>query len=59
MHDGFLQGTCLECTKHNGRFDIRDGSVRRPPPCLALKTYDVREKGWSEEMLAAAGSERP
>ena len=45
LSDGFLQGTCIECPKHNGRFDIRDGSVRRPPPRVALKTYEVREKG--------------
>ena len=45
LTDGFLQGVCIECPKHNGRFDIRDGSVRRPPPRVALKTYEVREKG--------------
>jgi Na+-transporting NADH:ubiquinone oxidoreductase subunit F len=43
--DGFLQGVCIECPKHNGRFDVRDGSVRRPPPRTALKTYPVRHKG--------------
>ncbi len=45
LADGFLQGTCIECPKHNGRFDIRDGSVRRPPPRRPLKMYEVREKG--------------
>jgi Na+-transporting NADH:ubiquinone oxidoreductase subunit F len=44
LADGFLQGTVIECPKHNGRFDIRDGSVRRSPPCVALKTYEAREK---------------
>ena len=44
LAEGFLQGVCIECPKHNGRFDIRDGSVRRPPPRIALKTYPVREK---------------
>jgi Na+-transporting NADH:ubiquinone oxidoreductase subunit F len=44
LADGFLQGTVIECPKHNGRFEIRDGSARRPPPCIALKTYDVRER---------------
>ena len=44
LADGYLQGTCIECPKHNGRFDIRDGSVRRPPPHVPLKTYEVREK---------------
>jgi len=44
LTDGFLQGTCIECPKHNGRFDVRDGSVRRPPPRLPLRTYEVRER---------------
>jgi len=44
LADGFLQGTCIECPKHNGRFDVRDGSVRRPPPRRSLKMYEVREK---------------
>ena len=45
LTDGFLQGTCIECPKHNGRFEVRDGSVRRAPPRVALKTYPVRHKG--------------
>jgi nitrite reductase/ring-hydroxylating ferredoxin subunit len=45
LADGLLQGTCIECPKHNGRFELRDGSVRRPPPRIPLKTYPVREKG--------------
>jgi Na+-transporting NADH:ubiquinone oxidoreductase subunit F len=44
LADGFLQGTVIECPKHNGRFDIRDGSVRRSPPCIALKTYEAKER---------------
>lgn len=44
LADGFLQGTCIECPKHNGRFDIRTGTVLRPPPRVALKTYPAREK---------------
>jgi Na+-transporting NADH:ubiquinone oxidoreductase subunit F len=44
LADGFLQGTCIECTKHNGRFEIRDGSVRRPPPRQPLRTYPARER---------------
>ena len=50
LADGFLQGTCIECPKHNGRFDIRDGSVRRPPP--ARRAENVRRAG--EERQGAA-----
>jgi MocE subfamily Rieske [2Fe-2S] domain protein len=41
--DGFLTGTLVECAKHNGRFDVTDGSPRRPPPCVPLKTYQAGE----------------
>ncbi len=44
LADGFLQGACIECPKHNGRFDIRTGAVLRPPPRVALKTYQARER---------------
>ena len=39
---GFVSGTLIECPKHNGRFDIRDGSPQRLPVCVALKTYQVQ-----------------
>ena len=43
LADGFVSGTLIECAKHNGRFDISDGSPRRLPVCLALKTYKSQE----------------
>jgi MocE subfamily Rieske [2Fe-2S] domain protein len=43
LADGFVSGTLIECPKHNGRFDITDGSPRRAPVCVALRTYKVRE----------------
>ena len=43
LADGFVSGTLIECAKHNGRFDITDGSPRRLPVCVALKTYKARE----------------
>ncbi len=44
LAEGFVKGTQIECAKHNGRFDIRDGSPQRLPVCVGLKTYPVREK---------------
>jgi Na+-transporting NADH:ubiquinone oxidoreductase subunit F len=44
LANGFLQGTVIECPKHNGRFDVRDGSVRRPPPRSSLPIYTARER---------------
>ncbi len=43
LADGFVKGKLIECAKHNGRFDITDGSPKRLPVCVALKTYTVRE----------------
>jgi Na+-transporting NADH:ubiquinone oxidoreductase subunit F len=44
LADGFVKGTLIECSKHNGRYDVRDGSPQRLPVCVALKTYPVREQ---------------
>jgi Na+-transporting NADH:ubiquinone oxidoreductase subunit F len=43
LADGLVKGTIIECAKHNGRFDFRDGSPQRLPVCVGLKTYPVRE----------------
>jgi Na+-transporting NADH:ubiquinone oxidoreductase subunit F len=43
LADGLVKGRLIECPKHNGRFDIADGSAQRLPACVALKTYPVRE----------------
>lgn len=43
LADGFVKGRLIECPKHNGRFDITDGSPQRLPVCVALKTYKTRE----------------
>ena len=39
---GLVKGCQIECPKHNGRFDIRDGSPQRAPVCVGLRTYPVR-----------------
>jgi Na+-transporting NADH:ubiquinone oxidoreductase subunit F len=44
LADGMVIGKLIECAKHNGRFDIRDGSPQRPPVCVALKTFTVQER---------------
>jgi Na+-transporting NADH:ubiquinone oxidoreductase subunit F len=44
LADGMVFGNQIECPKHNGRFDIRDGSVQRAPVCVGLCTYEVEER---------------
>jgi Na+-transporting NADH:ubiquinone oxidoreductase subunit F len=43
LAEGLLKGTVIECAKHNGRFDVRDGSPQRLPVCVGVSTYPVRE----------------
>ena len=45
LADGMVNDTIIECAKHNGRFDVRDGSPQRLPVCVGLKTYPVRDEG--------------
>ena len=40
--DGLVMDHVIECPKHNGRFDIRDGRPLGAPVCVALKTYAVK-----------------
>jgi 3-phenylpropionate/trans-cinnamate dioxygenase ferredoxin component len=40
--DGLVMGHTIECPKHNGRFDIRDGRALCAPVCEKLKTYPAR-----------------
>jgi 3-phenylpropionate/trans-cinnamate dioxygenase ferredoxin subunit len=35
-------GPIVECPKHNGRFDYRDGSAQGAPVLVGLKTYPTR-----------------
>jgi len=42
LAEGLVIGEQIECAKHNGRFSILDGSVKRSPVCVALKTYEVK-----------------
>lgn len=40
--DGLVMDHVIECPKHNGRFDIRDGRPLGAPVCVALKTYKTK-----------------
>ncbi len=44
LADGFVRGDQIECPKHNGRFNVIDGSPKRKPVCVALQAYRVREE---------------
>jgi Na+-transporting NADH:ubiquinone oxidoreductase subunit F len=42
LAEGFVKGRLIECSKHNGRFDITNGWPARMPACMALCTYPIK-----------------
>ncbi|MCP5068170.1 MAG: Rieske 2Fe-2S domain-containing protein, partial [bacterium] len=44
LANGLVVGKMIECPKHNGRFNLEDGSPARAPVCRGLKTYDIEER---------------
>jgi Na+-transporting NADH:ubiquinone oxidoreductase subunit F len=41
---GLVKGKLIECSKHNGRFNLMDGSPARVPVCRGLATYPIAER---------------
>jgi len=54
LADGRLRGCILECPLHGGKFDVRDGSVKSPPPLRPLATFDVRVREGRVEVRSPA-----
>jgi len=44
LADGLVIRNMIECPKHNGRFNLVDGSPARAPICRGLTTYPVEER---------------
>lgn len=45
LADGLVMDHTIECPKHNGRFDYRDGRALGAPACVNLRTYPVKVEG--------------
>jgi 3-phenylpropionate/trans-cinnamate dioxygenase ferredoxin subunit len=45
LADGLLIDGCIECPKHNGRFDVVTGEPVRRPARVPLGTYHVEVVG--------------
>lgn len=43
--DGVLDGWILECPRHNGRFDLRDGTALRRPATVNLNVRNFEPRG--------------
>jgi Na+-transporting NADH:ubiquinone oxidoreductase subunit F len=44
LSEGLVKGGIIECSKHNGRFNLADGSPARTPICRGLATYPLEER---------------
>lgn len=44
LAEGLVKGKIIECPKHNGRFNLADGSPARAPICRGLATYPLEER---------------
>jgi Na+-transporting NADH:ubiquinone oxidoreductase subunit F len=44
LADGLVKGKILECPKHNGRFNLEDGSPARAPICRGIATYPIEDR---------------
>lgn len=44
LADGLIKGNIIECPKHNGRFNLADGSPARAPVCRGLATFPLEER---------------
>jgi 3-phenylpropionate/trans-cinnamate dioxygenase ferredoxin subunit len=42
LADGLVMDNIIECPKHNGRFDYRNGAAKGAPVCVNLRTYPVK-----------------
>ncbi|MDR7305780.1 MocE family 2Fe-2S type ferredoxin [Rhodoferax saidenbachensis] len=42
LADGLVMDHVIECPKHNGRFDIRNGQALGAPVCVNLRTWRAR-----------------
>lgn len=42
LSDGYLDGTTIECPRHQGIFNICTGKVLRTPPEKGLRAYETK-----------------
>lgn len=41
LHDGFLEGTELECLHHGAKFDVCTGAAKTLPAIRPVRVYEV------------------
>lgn len=58
LADGIIIGNQIECQKHNGRFSLEDGSPKRMPVCIGIRTYKVEVLEQKVYLCLAEDSEK-
>ncbi len=53
LADGFVDGTTIECPKHNGRFDLTTGKAKGAPALVDLGCHAVRVVDGTIELRVA------
>ena len=51
LAEGFVDGTTIECPKHNGRFNVSTGAAVASPARMPIQTYPCRVSGDCVEVL--------
>ena len=51
LSQGWLDGDCIECPLHGGRFEVKTGKALGPPVSDDLKTYKARMQGGDIQLL--------
>lgn len=57
MDEGRLRGHKILCPVHGAAFDVRDGSVLRPPATRPIRAHSVRVDG--DDVLVALSDQAP
>ena len=50
LHEGKIEGHCVECPKHQSVFDLRNGKVVHGPACQPVAAFDTRERNGNIEI---------
>ena len=45
LHEGWLEGDCVECPQHGSRFSMRTGAPSGFPATKAVPAYEVKVEG--------------
>jgi nitrite reductase/ring-hydroxylating ferredoxin subunit/uncharacterized membrane protein len=50
LHEGEIQGHCVQCPKHQSVFDMRNGKVVHGPACQPVAAFDARVRNGNIEI---------